>query len=211
MDEDDRRQVINLYEERFARLGEDVRTLGWASREDQRLRFDVLCSVADLSGRSVCDVGCGFGDLADYLEERFTGTTYTGVDIAPSLIARARQRRPTRAFLCQDILAPDFDTRADFFVSSGALSYRISDNMSFARTMMRRMYDLCERGVAVNFLTKYVNFEREHNFHYSPEELFAFSKTLTRWVRLVHDYPLWEFTLHLYRAPQPEGIRTTRF
>ncbi len=194
--------IIALYEERYAKLGHDVNTLGWNATTDQMLRFEVLSDIGDLSNSSVCDVGCGFGDLAPYLDGRFTDVTYTGIDITPSLVAQASELRPDARFLCQDILADDFAERHDWFVLSGALNYRLEDNLAFSQRMLERMFALCERGVAINFLSSYVNFERELNYHHEPEAMFRFAKGLTRWVTLRHDYPLWEFTLYLYKSPQ---------
>jgi hypothetical protein len=70
--------------------------------------------------------------------------------------------------------------------------------------MLTLMFSNASKGVSVNFLTSYVNFQREHNYHHSPEQVFSFAHTLTRRIALRHDYPLWEFTLYLYKEPQPE-------
>jgi SAM-dependent methyltransferase len=198
---EEKRSLVSLYEDRYAEMGEDVRTLGWKSREDQRLRFQVLCDIGDLSGRRVCDVGCGFGDLHDYLRTRFGEVRYSGLDLSPSLVARARERHPGVAFRVQDILEEPPE-RADYFLLSGALNYRFSDNMQLTRDMLAVMFERADEGVAVNFLTSYVNFQQPHNFHHSPEAVFALARTLTRWVSLRHDYPLWEFTVYLYRGPR---------
>lgn len=61
--------------------------------------------------------------------------------------------------------------------------------------LIDRARELATRGVAANFLTSYVSFERPHNFHHSPQDLFTLGHDLTPWVCLRHDYPLWEFTL----------------
>jgi trans-aconitate methyltransferase len=202
MREEDKEALVKLYEDRYRELGHDVRTLGWHGREDQELRFSVLCDIGDLSGASICDIGCGFGDLLPYLRTRFTDFTYTGVDISPSLVAKARELHPEHRFHCVDILGDDFSEQFDYFLLSGALNFRVTDNMKLSAGMIERMFSLAQRGVAVNFLTSYVNFQREHNFHHSPEEMFGFARTLTRWAALRHDYPLWEFTLYLYRDAQ---------
>lgn len=199
MRNEDKEALVKLYEDRYRELGYDVRTLGWHGREDQELRFRVLCDIADLSNSSVCDIGCGFGDLLPYLETRFTNFTYAGVDISPSLVAKAEELHPEHRFYCLDILKDGFDERFDYFLLSGALNFRVEDNMTLSTEMIKRMFALADKGVAVNFLTSYVNFEREHNFHHSPEKMFAFARSLTRWVALRHDYPLWEFTLYLYK------------
>jgi len=199
---DDKTRLIDLYEGRWKVHGPGVKTLGWTGPEDQHLRFDVLATIGDLRGKKICDVGCGFGDLLPFLENRFTRIEYTGIDLVASLVEEARRRHAGKRFLCLDILEDPFDERFDYFLLSGALSFRITDNMAHTQAMMRRMFDLCDEGVGVNFLSSYVNFEREHNYHHRPEELFSFSKTLTNWVSLRHDYPLWEFTIFLYKRPQ---------
>jgi trans-aconitate methyltransferase len=202
MNKEDREAIVSLYEGRYAELGYDVRTLGWRGREDQRLRFRVLGDIADLAGASICDIGCGFGDLVPYLRERFGEFRYTGVDLSPSLIEEARRRHPEHEFHCLDILDGDFSLRADYFLLSGALNFRVEDNWGLTEAMLSRMFELADRGVAVNFLTSYVNFERPHNYHHRPEEVFRFARALTSRVALRHDYPLWEFTVYLYREAQ---------
>ena len=199
---EDREAIVRLYEGRYAELGYDVRTLGWRGREDQLLRFQVLCDIADLSGASVCDIGCGFGDLVPYLRERFGEFGYTGVDLSPSLVEEARRRHPEFEFHCLDILDSGFDLRADYFLLSGALNFRVEDNWGLTRAMLSRMFSLARRGVAVNFLTSYVNFERPHNYHHSPEEVFRLARSMTKRLALRHDYPLWEFTVYLYREEE---------
>jgi len=81
----------------------DMPALGRMRRadDDQELRFKVLCDIADLSGSSVCDVGCGFGDLLPYLRTHFADITYTGIDISPSLVHKARELHPEVDFHCR--------------------------------------------------------------------------------------------------------------
>jgi ubiquinone/menaquinone biosynthesis C-methylase UbiE len=199
---EDRNALVRLYEDRFDAMGEDVKTLGWKNREEQNLRFKMLCEVGDLRGASVCDVGCGFADLLDYLRSTVGEVQYTGIDIAPSLLDRARQKYPEARFYCLNLADDPFDIEHDYFLLSGALSYKVSDNMALTERMLDRMFRLCRKGVAVNFLSTYVNYQNERNYHYSPEQMFQLAKRLTRWVRLRHDYPLWEFTLYLFKGAQ---------
>jgi 2-polyprenyl-3-methyl-5-hydroxy-6-metoxy-1,4-benzoquinol methylase len=202
VNEKDKDALVHLYEDRFAQMGYDVKTVGWNGREDQFLRFKLLCEIGELSGTRICDVGCGFGDMLDYLCGRFSDFTYTGVDISSSLIKKASKLHPNHNFQCLDISENDPKGDFDYFLLSGVLSYRIENNMENTSKILSRLFNLARKGIAVNFLTKYVNFEREHNFHYSPEEMFSLGRSLTKWVKLRHDYPLWEFTLFLYKEAQ---------
>lgn len=194
--------LIALYENRYKEAGGDITTLGWKNREEQWLRFKMLCDIGELSGTSVCDVGCGFGDLADYLGEQGKDTFYTGLDIAPSLLAHARQRHPDLRFLELNMAEQPYEQEHDYFLSSGALSFKMPDNMALAENMLGKMFALARKGVAVNFLSTYVNYQNERNFHYSPEEMFRMARKFTKWVKLRHDYPLWEFTLYMYKEAQ---------
>ncbi len=203
MRSDEKNALVRLYEDRFRQMGEDIRTLGWKNREEQALRFKMLCEVGDLRGASVCDVGCGFGDLLDYLRATVGEVRYTGIDIAPSLLERARQKHPDASFHCLNLAEEPFEEKHDYFLLSGALSYKIEDNLALAQHMIERMFRLVHKGVAVNFLSTYVNYQLERNYHYAPEEMFRLAKRLTRWVRVREDYPLWEFTLYLFKEAQP--------
>ncbi len=202
MKKKDKDAIIQLYESRFATMEYDPRTVGWKGKEDQFLRFKVLCEIGDLSGARICDVGCGFGDLLDYLYDHFSDFTYTGVDISPSLLKKASELHPGQNFQCLDISENEPEGNFDYFIISGTFSYRIENNVENTSNVLSRLFAQAQKGVAVNFLSKYVNFEREHNFHYGPEEMFTLGRHLTKWVKLRHDYPLWEFTLFLYKEAQ---------
>jgi trans-aconitate methyltransferase len=191
--------IKHLYHDRFEEMGYDINTVGWKNIEEQVLRFKILCDIGDLGDSSICDIGCGFGDLVSYLKSRFSGFSYTGVDISDKLIEKAQELHPEYEFMCRDILDGPFEREFDYFLLSGALSFRISDNMALTKAMLTKMFNLSKKGIAVNFLSSYVNYQHVRNFHYAPEEIFAFSKTLTRFVTLRHDYPLYEFTIYLLK------------
>jgi SAM-dependent methyltransferase len=194
--------LINLYEERYQKLGASVKSLGWKDEESQCLRFRALCAIGDLSNSSICDVGCGFGDLITYLNQQFTNIQYHGIDVCAPFINEARNRFPAYSFSLANLFDDSFDYTCDYFILSGALTFHVDDNWKLVTTALEKMMRLARKGVAVNFLTSYVDFQEARNAHYNPAELFAFARTLTHWVSLRHDYPLWEFTLHLYKEPQ---------
>lgn len=203
MKSEDKKQLIALYEDRYAQYGYDVKTIGWGDIRTQLLRFDILCDIADLRGRSVCDLGCGFGDLSPYLLKRFGQVEYFGLDISTKLIAKAKEKYPEVSFAVCDILEDDVGRKFDFVLCSGALSFKIDDNDKHIYQMLRRMMEITKIGVAVNFLSTYVDYHLEKNFHFAPERALSLGKEITRFVTLRHDYPLYEFTLYLYHESNP--------
>ncbi len=202
LDAKEKNRIVALYENRLDELGKSVRTVGWNSREDQELRFKMLYRRLDATGLNVLDVGCGLGDLVAFLDSPTGGDyDYTGIDLSERLVRQAGKDYggARRKFISGDILAMDGLGVYDLVFMSGALSFKIEDNMAFARTMIERMFGACRKTLTMNFLTTHVDYQLDKNFHYDPGELLGFAKSLTPWVTLYHDYPLWEFTLQMHR------------
>jgi len=197
----ERAEIVSLYQARLEQEMPEHAVVGWGSREDQWLRFSQLFRGLEPTGKRILDVGCGLGHLVEFLDQQTGGDfEYLGVDLAPGLIAQAQEKAANsqRRFQVCDLLADKEDLgRFDIAVLSGALSYRVDDNLGLARSMIQRMSELADQSVALNFLSSYVDFELEKNFHYEPELMFAFAKSLCPRVALFHDYPLYEFTLQL--------------
>lgn len=74
-------------------------------------------------GISVLDIGCALGGLAAVMSEHLKRFEYTGVDVSPDMIERARQKHPGREF--HVIAGPDLsvlaDARFDLVVCLGVL------------------------------------------------------------------------------------------
>jgi len=195
-----------LYNGRLAEYGYDVRTVGWGSAESQRLRFAVLCRGLSLRGARILDLGCGLGDLVPWLET-YHGDDfdYTGLDLSADLVvaAAARHGGARRRFLT-GTLSADLDVgRLDLILLSGTLTFRTHDNVSTMRSLLALAFERCDGAVCANFLSSYADHELQKNFHFAPEVVFAYAKTLTPYVALHHDYPLLEFTVQLFRHPHP--------
>ena len=202
-------RIRELYEIRYSQFGNNYKTVGWGSIKDQVLRFDMLCRGLDLTGKTILDIGCGLGDIVPYLEARYpAGFKYTGIDLAPSLIEAAQEEftQPNISFICGDMNKLNESEQYDIVLLSGALSYRVHDNKSYAKAMLKKLFRMSREVISVNFLSDYVDYQEEKNFHYSPEDMFQFAKTLTKWVALYSDYPLWEFTIQLRHS----SIKTSR-
>jgi len=199
MKPEEKKETIRRYEERLEKYGASVKTMGWRDREQQNMRFVILSEIGDLTNHSVLDVGCGFGDLYGFLEQKGLHVQYTGYDISSKLIKIAQKRHPEATFEVKDILEESSVNEFDYVVSSGVLNHRLSDNEGFLGTMITKCFDLCNIGVAINMMSNYVDYKDECLYYYSPEKVFTFCKTLTKRVIMRHDYMPYEFTVYLYK------------
>ena len=201
MSEGDQRATIDRYATRYREHGYSPRTLGW-DKGNQEVRFDVLTSGCDLRGLAVLDVGCGFGDLNLVLERKFGPTyQYTGVDLVPELIQKARQRWPgeRHQFIVGDFLSLEFEHDHDYVIASGIFNHRFvsTNNRDFVIATMTRAFELCRVGLAMDFLSDKVDYRHEHTFHSAPEDVLEFAFGLTRNVALRNDYMPFEFSVFL--------------
>jgi SAM-dependent methyltransferase len=201
----DNERIASFYNERYARDGRTVGSVGWSSRATQQLRFDVLLRNIELRGKVFLDVGCGLGDLVDYLDTRTGGDfRYIGIDISEKLIEDSQQfwQRDNCSFRLGDIFTAEIPKKIDVAVSSGTLTYVRQDNEDYAKSVISKMYEVVDEAACLNFMTSFVDFQLEKNYHYDPGKVFGWAKELTRFSNLVHDYDLWEFTLQLLKQPR---------
>lgn len=197
--------VASFYNSRFEKEGDSIKSVGWSTKESQQLRFKVLLENFKIEGKTILDVGCGLADLIPFLTERFGGNfRYIGLDISEKLIdtARTKYALPNCQFFVGDILTTEMDTSGiDYVIESGAFSFKISDNYRYVKAAMGKMYDIANEGIALNFLTSYVDYKLEKNFHYDPEIIFSWALKLSRFASISHDYNLWEFTVRILKSP----------
>jgi len=202
----EKESIVQLYENRLEQYGASHKTVGWGSGSSQELRFFELFREIDPRRLRILDVGCGLGDLVPFLDKTTKGDyEYVGIDIAPALVDKARELHgaDNRSFVCGDLLEWQDEEIFDIAVLSGALNFRVADNQALAEAVLHRMFEKTTQGVCANFLSSYVDYELPKNFHYKPETLFAFARTLSKRTRLNHDYPLWEFTLQIFHNQEP--------
>lgn len=213
MKDRDRAEVSHFYSESLRRYGYDPRSLGWVPGT-QEARFDVLTAVGDLEGSAVLDVGCGFGDLYEHLCRRGIHVDYTGVDMNPDLAAIARQRHPDARFVVADFEEAAVGGRFDWAFESGVFNYKISNHETFVGNMIRKMFRVVRKGIAVDFLNDHGGFFSPGLHHASPVEVYRMCSRLSRRVTLRCDYKPTEFCVYVYRDTKSgtenayDGFRT---
>jgi len=208
--------VVSHYEAQLRRHGATARGMDWKDEDSQRLRFEVLCDVCDLEGRSVHEVGAGAGHLYAYLHERGAGASYSGCDLSAEMVAAARVLHPGASVELRDILTDPPNRRYDIVLCSGVFHVKL-DNADdawwgFVQAVISRMYAMCNHAIAFNLMTDQVDYRSDRLYYASPGSILDFCRDeLSRDVALRHDYPLHEFTTYVYRRKTKKRASSARF
>jgi len=178
-----------------------VESLGWRNQASQQLRYDALVKVGNLTGASILDVGCGYGDLKAYLDRYFSGVDYIGIDQQPEFIAEAKARYD--GFKHTRFYQSDFSTAAlpqvDYVFASGALGYRSRDD-NFHTDMIGKLYGCATRALAFNMLDKKVFPKHDLLLGHDRDEILAYCRTLSPRVTCLADYLDDDFTVLMHRV-----------
>lgn len=194
------------YSERYARYG-DTPAAVQQDHETQARRFEVLTSVEGLRNADVFDFGCGTGELFSALNEMEFGGTYTGYDIVPEMIEKAKSKFSSANFACRDIFEEGLPIEVDISFVNGVFNDRHSSNLSFMQDTLRILFDNSRHAIAFNALTTYVDYYDDSLYYANPLEVFDFCKSeLSPNVTLRHDYAVragggpFEFTVFVYKT-----------
>lgn len=188
------RQLLNAH-------GDSFKSLNWGSKEGQHLRFSVLTQIADLKGQRILDVGCGLGDLFGWIKSLKLDISYTGLDLTPEFVEKARQNHPGGRFVSGSILDEELlrGERYDYVLSSGIFYTYHDGAYDWMNSALRRMWNLCEKGMAFNTLSAWSVEKDSNEFYADPAATTTLCHSFTPWVTMRHDYHPRDFTMYLYR------------
>lgn len=188
--------IIHHYLNLFKEYGVNSRSIGWSNGR-QSIRFNVISQIGNLHNSSILDVGCGFGDFYGYLKYQKIKANYHGVDINNEFVKIAKGRYPNASFEVRDIQKKRFPTKFDWVIAIGITNH--ASTYPHLKNILKEMFRICKKGIAIDFISSYVDYKNKEIFYTSPEKIFSFAKTLTRRVSLRHDYMPFEFCLYLYK------------
>lgn len=191
-----------------AREGADAPAtlVGWKNQQAQSNRFEQLIKVLDPGARnfSVNDLGCGLGDLSEFLTSRgFSDFVYMGYDVFDFMIERAEKLHGgtgDRTF--RKISEGSEMLSADYSIASGIMNLKFNTPddvwLQYVLEQIRVLSSKSLKGFAFNALTKYSDpeFMKPELYYSDPCLLFDFCKRhIAQDVALLHDYQEYDFTI----------------
>lgn len=195
------------YQKKFAKYGVEPKSLGWKRRGAAHQRYRQIWAEIDFSGKSVLDVGCGFGEMAKFLSKRYRGVDYTGVDIVPEFVDKAKKLYPQHRFIVRDYFNNPLAEKFDIVMASGVLNSNVEDNISYREKAIRIMFEHTKKVLVFNMLGGHPPPENKPNsniWYADSLEILEYCMSLTRRVILRHHYHPRDFTILMFRLHRRE-------
>lgn len=194
--------VARYYAAKLSAHGATPNGVDWNSAASHELRHrQFLRLLDDAPDASVLDLGCGYGDFFRFLREAGHCGAFVGYDIAPEMIAKARELHGEAADRRWRVGDKPVET-LDFAVASGIFNVKGAVADACWARYVNATIDLLaragRRGFAFNLLSLASDPERRRADLYYADAGAVLSHCLAqfgRHVALLHDYGLFEFTV----------------
>ncbi len=193
--------VKEYYTEKIKNNGVGALGVDWNSKESQYLRFEQLCKVIQKDQFSVIDYGCGYGELINFMQPKYSNYNYWGFDISDEMIIEAQK-------LFEDKSNVKFssvlnENKSDYAIASGIFNVKLNlatneEWLEYILETLHNINSLSLNGFSFNALTKYsdIDFMKDYLYYCDPLLLFDYCKrNFSKNVALLHDYNLYEFTI----------------
>ncbi|MDC1073489.1 methyltransferase domain-containing protein [Gammaproteobacteria bacterium] len=189
------------YDDRVRKFGYGVLACDAASQESLNLRYEALSGVTDLTDKQVLEVGCGFGDLGRYLQSKYNGLKYVGVDISGEMVAMGLEAHPELELLHCDFLEYVPDREFDVVLAQG-IFYKLRGNaQEMTKQLIAKMYMTAKMAVAFTAVDCWRLEIPNNEYLVDPSWLVRYCSTLTRKINMRHDYHPADTAIFMYRDP----------
>ncbi|MCC7543439.1 class I SAM-dependent methyltransferase [bacterium] len=193
---------IEEYQEKFREHQGSPQSLKWTDRVSAEARYAQLVADIDFNGKTILDVGCGFGDISEFISSKAGNYTYVGIDMVPEFIEVAKQRYPEHTFIEGNYFLEPLPDMHDIVMCCGALNSNMDDPIGFRKQAIQTMWQHANEAVVFNMAGRHPrpNYSAKSSIYYADSlEILDFCTTLTTKVILRQHYSKKDFTIVLYK------------
>jgi SAM-dependent methyltransferase len=204
LNKQDLEDYLTRYNNRLDSFGYDPRSLGWGGgKERQYLRFDKTLNFVNFTSHpihSILDVGCGFGDLGNWLSSHFPNINYTGIDINPNLVEIGKRNFGLNLYQSNNIY--DFEENSfDLVISNGIFNAQLhhENQLDYLENHLFSFHKICRVGFSCDFMSQYVDFKHPGSYHTKEQDVIDIIKKLSKRYIIRNDYLDYEFMVYMFK------------
>lgn len=194
--------VNDYYSQKITENGVSSNGVDWNSIESHYMRFEILTEYIKEESFSILDFGCGYGELINFLKNiKKSNFQYIGFDISSKMIEVALSEFKDFKFTTD---LNSITEKVDYVIANGIFNVKLETSNEVWTEYVLRTLDLLDKysikGFSFNILTNYSDKEYLKSYLYYADPLYFFDICkikYSNYVSLIHDYPLYEFTINV--------------
>ena len=199
---------IEIYRKLFQENRGTPMAVSSESLAHKALRFKQIAGVFEHDDNfTIHDVGMGVADFNQFLLNEFStkDIVYSGSEILEEYVQESKSRFPKNSFFLRDIAEQSYMDKHDYLIMSGLFHQRretkIKDWEKFSQNILSNAFDMCNKGIAFNFISPFVDFYQTQVYYCNLPKLLNFiNDELSRFFVIKHNYALYEFTVYVYKV-----------
>ena len=162
----------------FKEHGDNHAGVGWFKPDGLNERYAAHCSIISNPG-TVLDFGCGLGAMYEWMQKNgYRDCDYTGLDNSEVYINRCKEKFTNAIWIKGDSLDQNQIGNFDYIIMCGIFTMKLeytNDVMwEYTKELIQKNWKKCNKGIAFNFTSPIVDWEREDLFHLSFDKIAGF-------------------------------------
>ncbi len=195
-------KMINAYKQSYKEFGNTPSSL-LLPKGRQEIRFKSFLPYIKKNS-TLLDFGCGFSDLAKFLEKRKFNVEYYGCDLIEEFLEFSKNKYPQYIFFENLSNVKKSGKMFDTIICSGAFNYLYcndeKEHFEYIKNILLNLFSLAKINLILDFQTEFVDYKLENSYHQKISNLINFIiKNLSRRFSIDHSYMPYEYNINIIK------------
>ena len=175
--------IKNFYSNRHLSIGNNINAVGWSSKKNQYLRFQLLTSHIK-KHEKVLDYGCGFCDMYFFFKKEKKIIKYYGYDLYDYKIKSKKIK-----------IIKKINKKFDHICCSGVFTYRTPYSERYIKYKIKDLFSKSQKSLSLNFLSNNSKIKLKKNIYFSLEKIIKLIKKISKSFIIYNNYKINEITV----------------